>query len=132
MDALIIESTEVSPKIIFDPENNIFEISGESRPENVRKFYDPIINWLDEYGRILLQKKEDKSTLFTFKFEYFNSSSAKFIMDILKKIESLHLKGIKFSINWYYDEGDEDMEETGGEFARIIEIPFKFIVNKEG
>ena len=43
MEKLIIEATGNSPRIVLDPESRNFEFSGESRPENVRKFYLPIL-----------------------------------------------------------------------------------------
>lgn len=127
MDALIIESTEISPKVVFEPEKPFFEISGESRPENVRKFYEPIIEWLNDFGNALISKQDQNQYTFNFRFEYFNSSSAKFIMDILKKLEDIYTKGINMEIKWYYDEGDEDMQETGEEFSKIIDVPFEYI-----
>lgn len=127
MEALKIEPTEISPKVYFIPENNVFEISGESRPENVRKFYEPIIAWLNDFGNSIISGEYKIDPIFNFKFEYFNSSSAKFIMDMLKKLEELFSKGIKLKIIWYYDEGDEDMQETGEEFSKIIEVPFEYV-----
>jgi len=48
MESLKIEATDKTPRIILDPYNDIFEISGNSRPENVSEFYFPVINWLNE------------------------------------------------------------------------------------
>lgn len=127
MNSLIIESTEISPKIEFDIDKNYYELAGESRPENVRKFYEPIISWLEEFGEFANNGTLKGPFVFNFKFEYFNSSSAKFIMDILKSLESISQEGADLSIKWYYDEGDEDMQETGEEFSKIIEIPFEYI-----
>jgi len=49
MRKLIIEKTASSPKVIFDPDNNKFEISGESRPSDVNSFYGEILRWLEDY-----------------------------------------------------------------------------------
>ncbi len=59
MDSLNIEPTEFTPKINFDPDNNLFEISGFSRPENVIGFYRPILKWLDEFSDGVLSKNID-------------------------------------------------------------------------
>ena len=127
MNALKITSTEISPEIIFDPDKNIFDMSGESRPENVRKFYEPVLTWLDDFGRFAQSVNREQIATFNFRFEYFNSSSAKFIMDILKKLEDFYSKGVKLQVKWFYDEGDEDMQETGEEFSKIIDVPFEYI-----
>ena len=71
MAVLNIESTEDTPKVIFDPANNNFELSGRSLPEDAPSFYGPMLEWLDEYygGSPL------PSTIFDFKLEYFNTAS---------------------------------------------------------
>ena len=128
MESLIIEATESSPKINFDANNNIFEISGESRPEDVRKFYEPVLSWITEFGQSL-SSVGNKEIEFNFIFEYFNSSSAKYIMDIMSKINDIQTSNseVKIQICWHYEEMDEDILEAGEEFQSITQIPFKFI-----
>ena len=84
MESLKIEKTDKTPGIILDAYNDNFEISGNSLPENVREFYFPVINWLIEFEKEVLDKKVikfDKTHPLNFKFKmnYFNSSSAKFL-----------------------------------------------------
>ncbi len=135
MDKLLIEATEISPKILFNPSERMFEIFGESRPENVREFYEPILNWLDEYGKELFssgdQGSDAKPLTFNFKLEYFNSSSSKFILDILRKIIEYHSKGVNIVINWHFDEGDEDMQEAGEELSKMVNFPFNYLEIEE-
>jgi hypothetical protein len=60
--------------------------------------------------------------------EYFNTSSSKCILDVFKKLESIHKSGDKeVIINWYYEEDDEDMLEAGEDYESIIRVPFKMI-----
>lgn len=129
MQALIIEATDSSPKVVFDPENGVFEVSGESRPEDVRKFYEPILDWIDGYGKEISMNIPNKKVQFNFIFEYFNSSSAKYVMDIMSKLNEIKgsNKALDLEICWHYDEMDEDMLEAGQEFQNITQIPFKFI-----
>ncbi len=49
MEALDIKATNDTPRVILDPENDIFEISGRSLPEDVVTFYQPVLDWLDDY-----------------------------------------------------------------------------------
>lgn len=120
MDLLSIEATDETPKIILDPDNNIFEFSGKSLPEDVTTFYGPVLDWLDQYG----QSANDK-TVVDFKLVYFNTASSKLILDILFKLEEIHEGGIDISIVWHYQEEDEDMEEAGEEYADLVEMPFE-------
>ena len=47
MEKIRIESTDVSPEVIFDIENNIFSIKGKSVVTEVDSFYAPLIEWLE-------------------------------------------------------------------------------------
>jgi hypothetical protein len=131
MNSFIIEPTEFSPSIIFDPSISKFEISGESRPENTGKFYDGIIKWLEQYqssifsGQASLPNNEKIN--FDFKLEYFNSTSAKYILDVLKVLDNYFKEGYINRINWHYDAMDEDMKDSGEQFARLVKVPFAFV-----
>lgn len=130
MNKLIIEQTSNSPKVILDPENSKFEISGESRPENVNELYMPILEWFDTFDRELSTDKylDNKDQLeFNFNFEYFNSISAKFILDIFKKIGKLRTKEDGILVKWHYEKDDEDMLEVGKEMSRLVRFPFDYI-----
>lgn len=128
MDKLIIKSTTVSPSVIMDAEAGIFVISGESRPENAGKFYPPIIDWISRYKERFLDKvKGEESITFEFKLDYFNSTSAKFILDILKRLDSYYSEGHKIKIKWYYLKQDEDMQDSGMEFSKLVKIPIELV-----
>ena len=122
MNPIIISATEDTPGIRFDAANDIFEISGRSLPEDVSKFYKPILNWLDEYAQ-----SPNGQTTFIFKLSYFNTASSKIILDILMKLEAIHNDGKDISIKWYYPSDDEDMMEAGEEYADIVEIPIELV-----
>ena len=122
MDVIKIKGTEDTPTIILDTEREIFEISGRSLPEDVAVFYDPILNWLDEYA-----ESPNEKTEFTFKLTYFNTASSKLLLDVLLKLEELSENGHDVKILWYYPEEDEDMQEAGEEFNEIVDIPFEHI-----
>lgn len=117
MNHLILEATDTSPKIEFNTNGDLLMI-GESRPENVVKFFEPILSWLDE----LSSNKPDHITL-DFKLEYYNSSSAKFIMEMLLKLNNFE----NVLVKWNYDEMDEDLLESGEEFEKLVNYSFEFI-----
>jgi hypothetical protein len=125
---LIIEPTSNSPKVFFDPGNNTFEISGESRPTDVAGFYKLILNWLDSFAKDLIQSEEMKEQVeFNLNFEYFNSSSSKYILDFCRQIASIRSKRKDVTIKWHYDEDDADIIESGKEMSRIAGFPFEFV-----
>ena len=120
METIKIQGTEDTPRIILDAEKELLEISGRSLPEDVSAFYEPVLNWLNEYA----ENPNDK-TIFNFKLTYFNTASSKLLLDILMKLEELHEKGNDVLIRWHYPEDDEDMEEAGEEYADIVDVPFE-------
>jgi hypothetical protein len=120
METIKIQGTEDTPKIILDAENDILEISGRSLPEDVSSFYEPVLNWLNEYAENPAEK-----TVFNFKLTYFNTASSKLLLDILMKLEELHEKGNDVVIRWHYPDDDEDMAEAGEEYADIVDVPFE-------
>ena len=132
MNALLIDPSDFSPRVIFDPAKNLFEISGESRPENTSKFYVPILQWLEQYQNVLYWEKDKfgqgAPRVFEFKLDYFNSTSAKFIMDVLMQLDKMAQDGYDIKAKWHYDKRDEDMKESGEEFSKLLKkLPIDFI-----
>ena len=112
--------TNNTPEIILNPDG-IIKISGRSMSENLREFYKPIENWVDSY----ISNPADL-TCIDFCLEY-SSGTNSIIFSILKKIKYIRLKNKKFIVNWYYEEGDEDILEQGEYISSVLEIPFNFI-----
>jgi hypothetical protein len=128
MRKLIINQTNFSPKVILDPEKKVFQISGESRPPDVQEFYDQILTWLDDLSLHLIKMEDKKDpVIFNFDFEYFNSSSGKYILDICKVLARLRSKEININVNWHFEKDDDDMLLAGKEMSRIVKFPFEFI-----
>ncbi|MDD2565176.1 MAG: DUF1987 domain-containing protein, partial [Salinivirgaceae bacterium] len=111
MDPLYIEGTDESPDIMLDKSAGKFEFTGKSLPEDVKAFYGPVLDWLDGYIA-----EPNPETIVNFKMDYFNSASAKQIMDIMTCFEKVHLKGLKVLIRWYFYDDDEDMEDAGASY----------------
>lgn len=131
MNPLILEATNTTAKLILDPTKNLFEISGESRPENTGKFFNPIVEWLNGYQNVLYFQKSNYGKApkmsFRFSFDYFNSTSAKYIADMLTIMEKYVASGYEAEAVWCYDERDVDMKESGEEFALLVpKLPFIF------
>ena len=122
MEALDIRATNDTPKVLLDPENDIFEISGRSLPEDVVSFYQPVLDWLEDY-----KEAPNDFTEFVFKYIYFNTATSKLVQDILIKLEEIHENGEKVQVIWFYEEDDEDMLDLGEEFSENVDIPFEII-----
>jgi len=119
---LVIEHGIDTPGINFVPSKGYFEISGKSFPEDVKLFFDPIMEWFDNY--LLNPVKENT---FVLKLDYFNTASSKLLLELFYKFEKLHKRGFYVTVNWHYPDDDEDMQETGIEYAQIVSLPFNQI-----
>jgi|SRR5690606_20733584 len=123
MDNFYLEPTPKTPKISFNIEDGSFIISGRSIPENSIEFYRPVLEWLEDY----VNEPKGETNL-DVRLEYFNTSSSKCLVEIFRKLEKLKKKGKEAGIRWYYEEEDEDMQESGEDFREIIKLPIKMIM----
>ncbi|MBI2269696.1 MAG: DUF1987 domain-containing protein [Bacteroidetes bacterium] len=122
MEKISIEGSPKTPTINFDVEKGFLEIKGRSIPENSIEFYKPLVDSLEKYAG-----KPQSATSVIIQLEYFNTSSSKCILDVFKKLEAIHKGGSSVTINWHYEEDDEDMLEAGEDYQAIINVPFKMI-----
>ena len=121
MEELKFAPTKNTPEIILSPNGKI-KIRGRSIHENAVDFFAPVEDWISGY---ILSPANVTSVEMS--LDYFNSASAKIFISILQKITYVTLKHKKFVINWYYEEGDEDILERGEYFSSILDVPFNFI-----
>lgn len=131
MEKIVLEGTDNTPELNLDHEVHSLLFRGDSRPEDVRTFYLPILDWLENYEKQLFFLIDQGGSIVVkcnFEFEYFNSSSAKYLMDIISKLGDIaKIDGVTLDLNWYYDVMDEDMLESGEEFEDMLGVKFNFI-----
>jgi hypothetical protein len=121
MELVSLESTKKTPNVLLDPSGRI-RIGGRSIPEDASKFYDNILNWVLDYCHT-----PSDSTVVDIELEYFNSGSAKFVMQILRELSELLTEGRDLKVNWYYEEGDDDILERGEYYSSILDLEINFI-----
>ena len=120
MDSIELEGTAKTPTVSFNAANGQLQIKGRSIPENSIEFYKPLVDWLEAY-----RGAPAANTQVDIQLEYFNTSSSKCILDVFKKLETLNEGSSSVTVNWYYEEDDEDMLEAGEDYSAIINMPFK-------
>ncbi len=122
MENFHLDAKQNTPFVNFDANSGVMEMNGRSTPENSVEFYVPILDWLDIYCN-----NSAPQTIVNVRFEYFNTSSSKCILDVFKKFSKLHKEGKAVKVNWYYEEEDEDMQEAGEDYSDILGIPFEIL-----
>ena len=97
-------------------------IKGRSAGGNLHSFYEQIDNWVEEY----LSDPADLTCVDVY-LEYLKGFDLKIYISLLKKISSVKLKNKKCLINWYYEEGDDDILDAGECISLMLRHPFNFI-----
>ncbi len=121
MENIYIKKTKKTPEVMFDT-NGVLKISGRCIPEDPSKFYEPLYIWVLEYC-----SNPQPNTLIEIDLEYFNSGSSKSILYLLRDLVDHKSDHHHVKINWYYEEGDEDIKERGEYFASILNTEISFI-----
>ncbi|MEY5044421.1 MAG: hypothetical protein RJA19_1648 [Bacteroidota bacterium] len=122
MNDFRLDGTSKTPKVELTVNPFAMHLSGRSIPENSIEFYRPLMDWVAtncDAGKPRLE--------INIRLEYFNTSSSKCLMDLLKRVES---SGNEAVVNWFYEEDDEDMLEAGEDYDEIIELPFRLIATE--
>ena len=122
MDNIDITATIDTPAIKFHPNKGFLEIKGRSISESSVKFYRPLIDSIERY----LVNPVSPTTVHIH-FDYFNTASAKSIIELLKRMESLPKKGMKVEVNWYYKSTEPTMYQAGMDYKSILNLDFKMV-----
>ena len=97
MRALYIEETGSTPKIELDKSSGTFRIVGKSFPEDVKSFYIPVIDWIQQYVQ-----DPNSETLFEVSLEYFNTASSKMLLVILSQLKEIQKREQKITVLWRF------------------------------
>ena len=131
MENLIITETDFTPRVKFIIDKGYLELSGISRPEDVAGFFEEPLNWLAGLEDSIINTSESKYNIpelnFVIKLSYFNSSSAKYLIMMLRHLKNLIDAGMQVKIDWYFEGGDEKMQEDGEDLAEAVGLEFNYI-----
>ncbi|MBS1192001.1 MAG: hypothetical protein H6R10_3793 [Rhodocyclaceae bacterium] len=113
MEKILRKATERTPYTAFDPDAHRLVLQGESYPEDAAAFFGPLQQALRDYVAGL----GDAPFVVDLELNYFNSSSAKALMNMFMLLEQAAAAGRDIRINWRYHPDDDTMEEFGQDFA---------------
>lgn len=122
MEDLFLKKTFNSPEVEFIAKTGELSMEGRSIPEDPGEFFERLIDWINEY---FLSPAE--TTVFSIKLEYINSGSSKYMLELLRIMKINHDSGKDVKIKWFFEEGDESIEELGTHYENTIQIPFEHI-----
>lgn len=119
METLIIEGTDTLPNVEMYSNGNI-KIEGRALPEDAVRFFHPIIIWINEFSGDNMHVDVN--------LEYFNTSVSKQLHDFFGILNSKP-EHISISVVWHYEEGDDEMLESGEIYNELFPR-FKFKYNR--
>lgn len=118
---MALAATDKTPAVEIDIDQGSLLISGCSIPENADRFFSPIQDMVERYALAPRPRTTIRIAL-----SYFNSSTSKYLLDLLKRLEDVHATGrSQVSMEWHYPYGDLDMKEAGEDYRSLVEFPVK-------
>lgn len=115
MSNFIIEATARTPSVIIDYEHKRFEMAGESYPEDVPAFFAQMNEQLESY---FAASKDDLTV--DIKLTYFNSSSARALMELLDNLDSEAASGRMIAVDWHCDPEDDITREFAQDISSDV------------
>lgn len=117
MESLKIAATERSPEVDFDFKHGILSLRGESYPEDASAVFGPIFGALEKF----LATVGSREIRMDFDLTYFNSSSAKALMNMFQLLDRAAAAGASIKITWFFAPDDDTMKEFGEDFSEDLE-----------
>ena len=111
--------TDSYPRVVGNYKEGTLLFEGRILTECVWSDTEPVMMWI--YNFI---SNENRVFTLSFKLTYYHESGGEMIFKLLKYIKTQI--GDLLQVIWFYHEDDEDMEEVGEEFQKLIGHKFIF------
>jgi len=122
LEHLQVAGTLVTPSVDFDRATGLLTIAGVSMPEDMGRFYSPLLAWMRKYA-----ENPAPETVFRIAFSYFNTATSKVLLELFAICENIHESAHPVRIEWCYIPDDFDMIEAGENYEMILRAPFQFV-----
>lgn len=119
MESLLINPTTQTPRVTFDAHAGSGEIVGVSYPEHANDFYAAVHEWIDQY----FAEDTTRTLHVAFNLSYFNTGTNKEIRLLMKHLDKLYTEEKSVRATWFYEDGDEDMEDIGKAYSTNLSVP---------
>jgi len=116
---LIIEATRTSLGIEYLYSKGLLRLSGDSYPENAADFFQPLLQWVNEYVRV-----PHEQTTVEFRVKYFNTSSSRYIFQIMEILHTFEARDNAVKVVWISQGQDDDMLDTWRELMDELEMAY--------
>ena len=114
MEPLIIIPSEETPQVQFDGDRGYFRITGKSYPEDLMKFYGPVVGYIQEYI-----KTPAEHTRLELNWLYYNTATSKLLVRLIVLFRD-HCQS--FKVKWICKKDYDLMIEKGEELKNLLNI----------
>ena len=111
-----LQATARTPAITLDETTAILTIAGESYPEDVPAFFEQVHKAIADY---FADHKDDFHV--HIKLTYFNSSSARALMELLDMLDEEAAKARAITVMWFCDPDDDITREFAEDISADVE-----------
>ncbi len=119
---LHIAATGETPGITIGQDGQI-TISGRFMGNGIPEPPGYLLDWVDDY----ISAPAGVTTL-DLHIEYLEAIKSTLIISAVRKLMQVRLTDNRLVVNWYYEEGDDDMLEQGEYISWAAGEPFNFIM----
>lgn len=118
---LIVEPTSNTPFVKYSRSENVFMIKGNSMGMDIDHFYYSLIERAKGHVKVGLPLDV------IFFYNILNPTTAKVLFDFFKFVRDKKRAGAIIDVTWCAEGNNEDMIQTGKDFAEIYDLNFKFV-----
>ena len=122
LEHLQLAGTLVTPSVDFNSASGVLSISGVSMPEDMRRFYSPLLTWMKKYA-----EQPAPETIFRIEFSYFNTATSKVLLELFSLCENIYENSHNVRIEWCYLPDDIDMIEAGENYEMLLRAQFQLV-----
>ncbi|WP_306600443.1 DUF1987 domain-containing protein [Geothrix sp. 21YS21S-2] len=124
MENIYLPARERSPEVDFRFTENHLSLRGEAYPEDAASFFGPLLKALASHCESI----HGRELRVDFQLIYFNTSSAKALMNLIQILEATASDGTRVVIRWLVQEDDDVMREFGEDFSgELKNVHFELI-----
>jgi len=117
VENMFIPAMERSPEVDFRFLENRLSLRGEAYPEDPAAFFGPLLKRLSSHCEAI----RGQELQVEFRLDYFNTSSAKALMNMIQILENAVRAGTRVTLRWCFQKDDEVMREFGEDFSMELE-----------
>ena len=117
------EKSPSTPYILIDEERGYLKLEGKSFHENVIEYFREVVEWVDSF-----LESDFSSLTFECRLDYFNSSTAKLLWNILMDMNDSERAG-NITVNWVTRKDNVIVTEMGEDYQEDMDrLQFNMVV----